>query len=86
MGYIPWYERIEQEKAEREGKKINSKEVDLNKKNRENEQRRSEYLKRQWGISEKPPRKVIVQRTETKSEKKSPELTGVDRYILAKKI
>ena len=28
------------------------------------------------------PRKVIVQRT----EKKSPELTGVDRYIRAKKI
>ena len=31
MGYIPWYERIEQEKAEREGKKIN-KEVNPNKK------------------------------------------------------
>ena len=43
------------------------------------------YLKK-WDIAEKPTRKVIVQRTETKSEKKSPELTGVDRYFLAKKI
>ena len=32
MGYIPWYERMAQEKAERAGKKINYKEVDLNKK------------------------------------------------------
>ena len=82
MGYIPWYERMAQEKAERAGKKINYKEVDLNKK----QKRVANHLKQQWGIAEKPPRKVIVQRTETKSEKKSPELTGVDRYILAKKI
>ena len=38
------------------------------------------HLKRQWGIAEKPPHKVVVQRTETKS----PKLTGVDRYIRAK--
>ena len=43
------------------------------------------HLKRVWGIAEKPPRKAIVQSTETKSETKAPELTGVDRYILAKK-
>ena len=82
MGYIPWYERMAQEKAERAGKKINYKEVDLNKK----QKRVANHLKQQWGIAEKPPRKVIVQRTETKSEKKSPELTGVDRYFLAKKL
>ena len=78
MGYIPWYERMAQEKAERASKKINYKEVDLNKK----QKRVANHLKQQWGIAEKPPRKVIVQRTETKS----PKLTGVDRYILAKKI
>ena len=82
MGYIPWYERMAQEKAERAGKKINYKEVDLNKK----QKRVANHLKQQWGIAEKPPRKVIVQRTETKSETKSPKLTGVDCYILAKKI
>jgi len=43
------------------------------------------HLKQQWGIAEKPPRKVIAQRIETKSETKAPGLTGVDRYILAKK-
>jgi len=64
--------------ALRAGKKINYKEVDLNKK----QKRVANHLKQQWGIAEKPPRKVIVQRTETKS----PKLTGVDRYILAKKI
>ena len=84
MGYIPWYERIEQEKAEREGKKINE-EVNPNKKLSNQDRRRQMYLKK-WDIAEKPTRKVIVQRTETKSEKKSPELTGVDRYFLAKKI
>ena len=82
MGYIPWYERMAQEKAERAGKKINYKEVDLNKK----QKRVANHLKQQWDIAEKPPRKVIVQRTETKSETKSPKLTVVDRYILAKKI
>jgi hypothetical protein len=51
-----------------------------------NEQKRvANHLKQQWGIAEKHPRKVIVQHTETKSETKAPELTGVDRYILAKK-
>ena len=35
---------------------------------------------RHWGIAEKPPHKVVVPSTETK-----PELTGVDRYIRAKK-
>ena len=42
MGYIPWYERIEQEKAEREGKKIN-KEVSPNKKLSNQERRRQMY-------------------------------------------
>ena len=55
-----------------------AKEVDLNKK----QKRVANHLKQQWGISKKSPRKVIAQRTETKS----PELTGVDRYIRAKKI
>ena len=43
------------------------------------------HLKQQWGIAEKPQRKIITQRTETKSETKEPGLTGVDRYILARK-
>ena len=39
------------------------------------------HLRQVWGLNKKPPHKEIVQRTETKP----PELTGVDRYILAKK-
>ena len=46
------------------------------------QKRVANHLKQQWGISKKSPHKVVVQRTETKS----PELTGVDRYIQAKKI
>ena len=47
-----------------------------------NEQKRvASHLRQVWGLNKKPPHKEIVQRTETKP----PELTGVDRYILAKK-
>ena len=97
--YIPWYDRMEQEKAEREGKnyttqkiqiekpeerkKINYEEVNPIKKLSNFERRRNMYLQK-WDIAEKPTLKTVVQRTETKSETK-PELTGVDRYILAKK-
>ena len=37
------------------------------------------HLKQQWGIADKPPRKAIVKHT------KEPGLTGVDRYILARR-
>ena len=104
MGYIPWYERMAQEKAERTGKKIKGptkpglKDLELVNKipavnadqikktsyqDMQKQKRIANHLKQQWGIQDKKSSlKVIVPRTETKS----PELTGVDRYIIAKKI
>ena len=98
MGYIPWYERMAQEKAEREVKKKAPTKQDnvvnkiLEEKPRFQYDPISEELQdvnapgwaekatRQMdGIKKKP---LVAKHTETKS----PELSGVDRYILAKKI
>ena len=110
MGYIPWYERMAQEKAEREVKKKGPtkqgvKDLELvntvlKENNIKPEKPRFQYdpiseelqdvnapgwaekATQQMDEIKKPSRKVSVQRTETKP----PELTGVDRYIRAKKI
>ena len=110
MGYIPWYERMAQEKAEREVKKkgptkqgvkdLNLVNKVLQENNIKPEKPRFQYdpiseelqdvnapgwaekATKQMDDIKKSSRKVSVQRTETKS----PELSGVDRYILAKKI
>ncbi len=100
MAYIPWYERMAQEKAEREVKKKAPTKQDnvvnkiLEEKPRFQYDPISEELQdvnapgwaekatKQMDDIKKSSRKVSVQRTETKS----PELSGVDRYILAKKI
>ena len=114
MGYIPWYERMAQEKAEREVKKKGPtkqgvKDLELvntvlKENNIKPEKPRFQYdpISEELqdvnapGWAEKAtmedikkssrkvivPRKVVVPSTETKP----PELTGVDRYIRAKKI
>jgi hypothetical protein len=98
MGYIPWYERMAQEKAEREVKKKAPTKQDnvvnkvLEEKPRFQYDPISEELqdvnapgwaekatKQMDDIKKKP---LVAKHTETKS----PELSGVDRYILAKKI
>ncbi len=98
MAYIPWYERMAQEKAEREVKKKAPTKQDnvvnkiLEEKPRFQYDPISEELqdvnapgwaekatKQMDDIKKKP---LVAKHTETKS----PELSGVDRYILAKKI
>ena len=108
MGYIPWYERMAQEKAEREVKKKGPtkqgvKDLELvntvlKENNIKPEKPRFQYdpiseelqnvnapgwaekaTKQMDDIKKKP---LVAKHTETKS----PELTGVDRYIRAKKI
>jgi len=98
MGYIPWYERMAQEKAEREVKKKAPTKQDnvvnkiLEEKPRFQYDPISEELqdvnapgwaekatKQMDDIKKKP---LVAKHTETRP----PELSGVDRYILAKKI
>ena len=61
------------------------------------EQRKKQYLLKQWGIQDGPHNPLPKEKIKTihlsepelkdkKSETKAPELTGVDRYILAKKL
>ena len=98
MAYIPWYERMAQEKAEREVKKKAPAKQDnvvnkvLEKKPRFQcdpiSQEPQDVNAPGWAekatkqMEDIKKKSLIVPHTETKS----PELTGVDRYIRAKKI
>jgi len=96
MGYIPWYERMAQEKAEREVKKKAPTKQDnvvnkvLEKKPRFQYDPISEELQdvNAPGWAEKATKQMedIGKKPSVVKQTKPSELSGVDRYILAKKI
>ncbi len=96
MAYIPWYERMAQEKAEREVKKKAPTKQDnvvnkiLEEKPRFQYDPISEELQdvNAPGWAEKATKQMddIKKKPLVAKQTKSPELSGVDRYILAKKI
>ena len=96
MGYIPWYERMAQEKAEREVKKKAPTKQDnvvnkiLEEKPRFQYDPISEELQdvNAPGWAEKATKQMddIKKKPSVAKQTKSPELTGVDRYLRAKKI
>ena len=96
MAYIPWYERMAQEKAEREVKKKAPTKQDnvvnkiLEEKPRFQYDPISEELQdvNAPGWAEKATKQMedIKKKPSVAKQTKPPELTGVDRYILAKKI
>ena len=95
MAYIPWYERMAQEKAEREVKKKAPTKQDnvvnkvLEEKPRFQYDPISEELQdvNAPGWAEKATKQMEdIKKKPPRIETKPPELSGVDRYILAKKI
>ncbi len=96
MAYIPWYERMAQEKAEREVKKKAPTKQDnvvnkvLEEKPRFQYDPISEELQdvNAPGWAEKAAKQMedIGKKPLVVKQTKPPELSGVDRYILAKKI
>ena len=96
MAYIPWYERMAQEKAEREVKKKAPTKQDnvvnkvLEKKPRFQYDPISEELQdvNAPGWAEKATKQMedIGKKPSVVKQTKPSELSGVDRYILAKKI
>jgi len=96
MGYIPWYERMAQEKAEREVKKKAPTKQDnvvnkvLEKKPRFQYDPISEELQdvNAPGWAEKATKQMedIGKKPSVVKQTKPSELSGVDRYIRAKKI
>jgi len=104
MGYIPWYERMAQEKAEREVKKraptkqgvkdLELVNTVLKENNIKLEKPRFQYdpISEELqdvnapGWAEKATMDDIKKKPLVAKQTKPPELTGVDRYILAKKI
>jgi hypothetical protein len=96
MAYIPWYERMAQEKAEREVKKKAPTKQDnvvnkvLEKKPRFQYDPISQELQdvNAPGWAEKATKQMedIGKKPLVVKQTKPPELSGVDRYILAKKI
>jgi len=106
MAYIPWYERMAQEKAEREVKKKaptkqGVKDLNLVNKVLEENDIKPEKPRFQYdpiseelqdvnapGWAEKAAKQMedIGKKPLVVKQTKPPELSGVDRYILAKKI
>ena len=96
MAYIPWYERMAQEKAEREVKKKAPTKQDnvvnkvLEKKPRFQYDPISQELQdvNAPGWAEKATKQMedIGKKPSVVKQTKPSELSGVDRYILAKKI
>jgi hypothetical protein len=106
MAYIPWYERMAQEKAEREVKKKaptkqGVKDLNLVNKVLEENDIKPEKPRFQYdpiseelqdvnapGWAEKATKQMedIGKKPSVVKQTKPPELSGVDRYILAKKI
>jgi hypothetical protein len=96
MGYIPWYERMAQEKAEREVKKKGPTKQGnvVNKVLEEKPRFQYDPISQELqdvnapGWAEKATKQMedIGKKPLVAKQTKPPELSGVDRYILAKKI